>query len=714
MSPYNEQDLRDLAEQQGALRRVATLVARGAEPEELFGAIATETARLLGVDAISLIRWDPHARMFTQIAITYDERAVIPSGSRVGIKDSPLGALILATGRPARINDYARLPGRVPARHVANGFGQGIGAPIIVNGAVWGYIGAYSQAGEALPDGWEERLAEFTNLMAMAVANVEARDELRDLADSQGALRRVATLAAQGGEPQAVFTAVATEAAHLLGVGAVSLIRWDPDAHLLTKIYGTHGQRAAAPDGSSWTLADGPESELVVRTGHPARIDDWTVLPGEIAARHVANGFGQCVAAPIYVEGELWGILSAFGEAGQVLPPGSEHRLADFTILIASAIANAQARDELRALAEQQGAALRRVATLVAQQASPTVIFGAVAGEASRALRVPHVDVVRREADGRLTQLGSTVTAGSASSYRHRSAGIVASQDRVARAVIATRHAARDDEADTSTVGAPVSVDGAIWGVIIVTADEVLPADTETRLTDFTHLVASSISNVAARDKLIASRARIVSASDETRRRIERNLHDGVQQRILAIALGLRAVRAQSQLPTRAEEGLDQVAADLESVLEEIRVFSRGLHPALLSRSGLGPSLRDLARRSPIPVDVDASGIPRLPQPVETAIYYVVSEALANAAKHSRADGVTVTVTADHEAARARVSDDGAGGASPGNGTGLIGLIDRVEALGGRLILDSLPGQGTTISVELPLTPQAIDGPPSR
>lgn len=269
--------------------------------------------------------------------------------------------------------------------------------------------------------------------------------------------------------------------------------------------------------------------------------------------------------------------------------------------------------------------------------------------------------------------------------------------------------AAASGDAFRSAVGAPIMVEGALWGVIVVLAGEILPDDTETRLTDFTHLVASSISNVQARNNLIASRARVVSASDETRRRIERNLHDGIQQRVVSLALSLRAVRARFSLPGEVQAGLDEVARDLEDVLEEIRVFSQGLHPALLARSGLGPSLRALARRSPIPVSLEVTAGRRLPEPVEIAVYYVVSEALANATKHSRAAEVCVTVASDGAEVRATVADDGVGGAALGRSSGLIGLVDRVEALGGRFALESPAGRGTRISIELPLAPQAMD-----
>jgi signal transduction histidine kinase len=707
-------ELRDLAEQQGALRRVATLVAQGARPERLFEAIAEEASRILRVGAISLISYNQDTETFAYVGSTHGPRAAMPARAVWSLADSPLGSMIITTGQPTRIDDWTGLPGPVAARHRKEGFGQAIGAPILVNGSIWGYMGAYAEADDTLPAGCEARLAEFTQLMAIAIANVQARDELSVLAEQQAALRRVATLVAQGAEPKAVFIAVAVEAARILHVGACSVLRWDADTQLFTKIYGTHGQRSPLPDGSQVPPTDCPEGTLVLQTGRPVRVDDWSDIPGLMAAGHRNRGFGQTVAAPIIVDGAIWGHIGAYGEADEVLPPGSEIRLAEFTQLMATAIANAQARDELRSLAERQGAALRRVATLVAQQAPPSTIFNAVAAEASRALGVARVDVGRCLQDGSVTPLGSSGPPG-----QPRDRGFSASGTHVAAQVIGSGRAARiddwttlpaaDEEGIRSAVGAPVMVDGALWGVIVVLADEILPGDAETRLTDFTHLVASSISNVHARNNLIASRARIVTASDETRRRIERNLHDGVQQRIVALGLSLRAVRAGHSLPDEARAGLDDVASGLEGVIEEIRVFSQGLHPALLSRAGLGPSLRELARRSPIPVSLYFARIPRLPEPIETAVYYVVSEALANAAKHSKASEVSVSVASDAASVRCAIADDGTGGATLGHGSGLIGLVDRVEALGGRFALDSPAGRGTTISIELPLTSQTID-----
>jgi len=717
-------ELRSLAESQVAFRRVATLVAQGAEPNEVFTAVAVEASRLLGVGAVSLVSYDVNAHTFTKIFATHGARSVTPEGVTWPVEDSPEGSLVVRSGKPGRVDDWSDIPGPIAAGHRERGFGPAIAAPIIIGGAIWGYLAAYAEAGEVLPAGYEDRLADYTQLMATAIANVQGRDELRGLAESQGALRRVATLVAQGAEPNEVFTAVAVETSRLLGVGAVSLVSYDAPPQTFTKIFGTHGRRSPVPDGTTWPVEDSPEGSLVVRTGRPSRIDDWSHIPGPTAAGHREQGFGPAIAAPIIIGRAIWGYLAAYAEAGEVLPAGYEDRLADYTQLMATAIANAQARDELRGLAQRQGEALRRVATLVAQRASPSTIFNAVAGEASRALGVTRVDVGRYHSDGSVTLLGTTGGSVSPGDRAFTDSG-----GYVAGRVMQTGHAVRIDdwtnlpalkapalgqEVFHSVVGAPIIVDHALWGVIVVLADVLLPGDAETRLTDFTHLVASSISNVQARNDLIASRARIVTASDETRRRIERNLHDGIQQRMVGLALSLRAVRARSPLPEVAEAGLDEMAHDLEGVLEEIRVFSQGLHPALLSRAGLGPSLRELARRSPIAVDLDIAGVPRLPESIEIAIYYVVSEALANAAKHSAASAVSVALNSDRAWVRCVVTDDGVGGASLSHGSGLIGLVDRIEALDGRITLDSPPDQGTTISVELPLDFQPLDEGPGQ
>jgi signal transduction histidine kinase len=257
-----------------------------------------------------------------------------------------------------------------------------------------------------------------------------------------------------------------------------------------------------------------------------------------------------------------------------------------------------------------------------------------------------------------------------------------------------------------SSVGVPISVGGRLWGVMIVgsTGEEPLPADTEARLAGFTELVGTALANAEAQAALTASRARIVAAADTARRRIERDLHDGAQQQLVSLALKLRA--AQGLVPPEAGElsrQLDGVADRLTSVLEELREMASGIHPAALAKGGLSSALKTLARRSAVPVRLDVRVEGRLPEPIELGVYYVVAEALTNAAKHADATVIDVEVAAGSDGLRVGVRDDGRGGAEIGRGSGLVGLTDRVGTLGGRLWLQSPPGEGTNLQIELPL-----------
>jgi signal transduction histidine kinase len=227
------------------------------------------------------------------------------------------------------------------------------------------------------------------------------------------------------------------------------------------------------------------------------------------------------------------------------------------------------------------------------------------------------------------------------------------------------------------------------------------------RLAGFTELLATAIANAGAQAEVTASRARIVAAADQARRRIERDLHDGAQQRLVSLALKLRA--AQAAVPPELGGQLDEAVAEATGALEELTEIARGIHPAILAERGLGAALKALARRSPIPVDLQVRAGERLPEPVEVSAYYVVAEALTNAAKHSGASEVSVEVEVAGDVLHVAARDDGAGGAGLARGTGLAGLKDRVEALGGRIFLDSRPGAGTSLKAEFPLT-AANDG----
>jgi signal transduction histidine kinase len=257
-----------------------------------------------------------------------------------------------------------------------------------------------------------------------------------------------------------------------------------------------------------------------------------------------------------------------------------------------------------------------------------------------------------------------------------------------------------------SSVGTPIIVDGRLWGVLGAgsSGEQPLPAETEARLASFTELLATAIANAESRAEIAASRARIVAAADETRRRIERDLHDGAQQRLVSLGLELRAVQAGLPPAFGELEGeLSRLVDGLASVQEELREFAHGIHPAILAEGGLGPALKTLARRCAVPVELDVEAHVRLPEQIEVATYYVVSEALTNAAKHAHASVVRVQVRSDQMLLRVGVRDDGCGGADPVRGSGLVGLKDRVEALRGTIAVNSPLGAGTSLDVELPL-----------
>ena len=217
-----------------------------------------------------------------------------------------------------------------------------------------------------------------------------------------------------------------------------------------------------------------------------------------------------------------------------------------------------------------------------------------------------------------------------------------------------------------------------------------------------------------AEEEVRRARARVVTAGDEARRRIERDLHDGAQQRLVSLALRLRATEAKitpDMEDVRSE--LSDTARGLAAAVENLQEIARGIHPAVLSSGGLNVALRGLGRRAGLPVDLDVDVPDRLPDPVEVATYYVVSEALTNAAKHARASTVRVDVRAVDAAVELTISDDGVGGADPGHGSGLLGLTDRVEALGGSIEIDSPPGGGTALRVTIPFD-RGTNGPTSR
>ena len=547
-----------------------------------------------------------------------------------------------------------------------------------------------------------------------------AEDDLRLLAQEQGALRRVATLIATEATAEEIFGAVTEEAAKLLQAPLISMVRFDDD-EAATVIASLDPRNF--PVGGRWPLDSNTIIGSVSRTGQAFRIDDYGPVAGRLAERLRSAGVRSAVGVPIVVDRVTWGAMIAVAPGADPLPQGTEIRMARFTELIAAAISNAQAREDLERLADEQ-AALRRVATLVAQQGAPADVFAAVAEEAGRLLGCDATNLTRFETDRTATIVGGWSPTGS----RHHPTGASGplTPTSVTALVFETGVPVRiDSETDlpgplssaTGTLGfrtalaAPIIVRGRLWGVLAAsaTAANRPSSDGENRIAAFAQLAGTAVANAEARSELSASRARILAAGDEARHRIERDLHDGTQQQLVSLGLELQGLRAQlpSELP-EAKRALDRIDAALDRVLDDVREISRGVHPAILTQWGLERALRALARRSVVPVELDVDVAERLPPSAEITAYYVVSEALANVAKHAEASLVSVSSSCSDGRLRVTVHDDGVGGAAARGGSGLRGLVDRVEAMGGILSLDSPSGDGTTVSIELPLSPLAV------
>ena len=708
-----------IAEERAALRRVATLVAGGAAPEEVFAAVAAEAGRLLGADRAGVGRYDPGgATVYIARWGVAEEDLEDDLSWRPGGRD--LSALVLETGEPARIDHFSQAS-RPTADIVSQlGLRSAAGAPISVEGRLWGVLAVASASAERMPTDTEARLAAFTELAAAAIANAQARVELRGYAEEQAALRRVATLVAGGAAPEEVFAAVAAEAGRLFGADLTTVARYEPgDMMTVLGAWRSAGVVLPFTVGARVPLGGENLSTLIFRSARPARFDDYGGATGAAAAIGRDLGCRAAVGVPVTVEGRVWGLMGVLSTRDDRLPADAEARLAGFAELAGAAIANAQARVELRGYAEEQ-AALRRVATLVAGGAAPEEVFAAVAEEIGRVVGAQFTGMSRYDPDGMATAVGMWT---STDTPRPMGIGdqLKLGGANVTTLVHQTGKPARIEDYGSSTgafadagrgwgfgsaVGVPIMVEGRLWGVATVASapTAVLAPSTEARLAGFTELVGTAIANAEARAALAASRARIVAAADEARRRIERDLHDGAQQRL--VTLGLRLREAQAAASARGGDlaaGLDEVADGLEAALAELREIARGIHPAVLAHGGLRPALAALARRCPTPVDLRVRVAGRLPGPVEIAAFYVVSEALTNTARHARATAVRVEVAADDKTLRVSVRDDGRGGATVGRGSGLTGLKDRIEALSGQITLRSRPDAGTALEVRIPL-----------
>jgi signal transduction histidine kinase len=473
--------------------------------------------------------------------------------------------------------------------------------------------------------------------------------------------------------------------------------------------WGTH---SGVPAGARFPLEGDNVSTRVLQTGRTARMDDYEHAPGAIAATIRRLGIRSAIGVPISVEGRTWGVMTVTSKAADPFPVETESRLQGFTELVATAIANAEARAEVARLADEQ-AALRRVATLVAQGPPAAAVFDAVATEVAQLLDASAVTLARYTAD-ELTVVATRGAAYVKVGDRYPLGGL-----NVTSNVVRTGRTARlDDYSDASgqigeyarvtgvrsVVAAPIVVDGRTWGVLAAIWSDrgAPPDDTEPRLAGFAELLDSAIANADSRVQLTASRARLLSAGDDARRRVVQDLHDGVQQRLVQTVLTLKlAQQALPGDPGRADALVGEALSAAERGTNELRELARGILPPMLTRGGLRAGVEAFAARLALPVEVHVTG-DRLAPDIEASAYFIVAEALTNVVKHARATRAVVRGALEHEALELEVADDGVGGADP-DGHGLLGIADRAEALGGRLQIESPAGGGTVLTARLPL-----------
>jgi PAS domain S-box-containing protein len=700
-----------LADEQAALRRLATLVAQEAPLEAVFAKVAEEVARTVGSVDSALWR-DDGDRTVTAVAVRGPSDAPgVSVGTQLSLDGDSVIAEVLREGRPHRVDDYSLLAGSIAERARELGMRSAVGCPIVVGTRAWGAMTVATYEAEPLAPGTETRVARFSDLVATAIANAEARAEVERLAHEQAALRRVATLVAQGTPSDALLGAVCDEVEALAGADASAVIRFEADS-TVTLVGANNATRHSV--GARLELDPDYVVAEVHRTGRAARLDtDDPAAPGmsEVVREERVR---SAVASPIVVEGELWGAITTASRERPLLA-GTERRLADFTELVATAIANVQARAEVERLAAEQ-AALRRVATLVAAGAEPAAVFDAVAAEMEALLGADQVSLGRYEPGNEVTVVAHR---GTGASRLPPGSRLGLQGESVTTTVRRTKRPARIEDFERAdgpiaaivramgmrvSVGAPIIVDGGLWGVITArwAGKESLPGDTEERMARFAELLDSAIANADSRNQLTASRARLVAAGDEARRRVVRDLHDGAQQGLVHTIVALKlAKRALRQQDGRAESRLAEALGHAERSNEDLRELAHGILPAVLTRGGLPAGVRALTSRLQLPVELELAS-ERVQADVEASAYFMVAEALTNVVKHAHASQASVRTSVADGALRVEVTDDGIGGADP-TGHGLVGMVDRVTALGGRLEIATPPAGGTRVTATFPL-----------
>ena len=684
-----------------ALRRVAELAARGVDTQGILDAVVVEASALLADAPVALMRYEPEH--VARIVAGCRSRA--PVGLAVASDGDTGTGEVLRTGRPVRTETFEGTTFEAMSREL--GVTAAVAVPILVDGLVWGNLSTHTTEGTPPPH-TEHRLAQFAELAAIAISGAQARGALETVVTEQSALRRVAELVARGASQDALLDAVAVEASGLIEGRPTSLMRFDDDAGACTLVATCGGparvglQTVVSPDDQGIIAK-------ILRTGRPARVDDYAAVRGRAWARD-DFGVGSCVAVPIVVRQRMWGVLGVTSP-DRSMPPGAEERLEQFAELISASLAGAEARAELELLAREQSA-LRRVAERVARGDPPAQLFAAVASEASAVLGGEPMTLTRYENEQELSVVASSggpAPVGTRITFAPSTQpDIVLRQGRAVR--IDDYRVERDAELAeqyglAASVSAPVAVEGRVWGALTATSPtRPLPAGTEHRLQQFADLIAFAVANAEKSAQLTASRARVVATADETRQRLQRDVHDGAQQQLVQTVVTLKLARESFA----AGDGVAAAAyaaealAHAERASSGLREIVRGILPASLTRGGLRAGVESLVDDLPLRVMTDVR-VPRLGADIETTAYFVVAEAVTNLVKHARASQAWVRAAVEDGALAVEVRDDGVGGAQAGRGSGLTGLFDRVEARGGTLSILSPLGAGTAVRLSLPL-----------
>jgi signal transduction histidine kinase len=561
----------------------------------------------------------------------------------------------------------------------------------------------------------EGRIAHVRTLYEPAAGDdTDSFTPNEELLVEQTALRHVATLVATDVAQEEVFDAVNEEVGRVVGADATWLLRFEPDDAATLIAAWPQGElgplvgacRVLVEDIRALSQANGAFRAELEDTPHDSS------FTGELSALGIRSSIG----VPIVVEGRPWGMSFAAVSRSEPLPDAAIVQLHRFTELVSAALANAQNRRHLEDLAEEQ-AALQRVATLVGQGAAPAAVFDAVAAEMAALLNADGITLCRYEPGEELIVLAhlgpesSQLPAGTR--VRHDGKSVSATVRRT------QRPARMDSYADTyghigkvieglrfrSGVGAPIVVEGRLWGTTIAnwTGEEPPPEDTEERMAKFTQLLETAIANADSRGQLTASRARLLTAADDARRRVVRDLHDGAQQRLVQTIVTLRlAQQALRKGSGEAESLVGEALAQAQQGNAELRELAHGILPPVLANGGLRAGIDTVVARVNLPVQVDVPA-DRLPTQVEASAYFIVAEALTNVVKHARATRAEVKIWVKDETLHIEVRDDGIGGADP-SGHGLVGISDRATALGGQLDIDRPPSGGTVVAATLALS----------